>query len=233
MQHYHATFRVLPCSSLEPEWISASGEWSWGAMISPFLEQESVKSQCDFNLWPAEKENRFALQNPLPLFRCPSEAIARYTNCKVWDGYDWAEVQLPNDNYGLNEQLDVLGANGSWRWRFADVIDGSSNTIMLGETTPLDDWTKSAVKSHWRITWSCTITAGADKSNQYDFWTSVDCTGITHPSEQEWDHLSSHHAGGVHVAMCDGSVHMLGRTTDTETLGRLAHPRDRKPVSGW
>jgi prepilin-type processing-associated H-X9-DG protein len=230
LHNYHGLLRVLPCSSLDPGWISASGEWGWGAMALPYFEQRALQSLCDFNLWPVEGPNRESVQTPLPLFRCPSETAPRHQTCEVWDGFDWVQTRLPNENYGLNEQFDLLAEDGSACWRFGDVTDGLSNTIMLGETTPFAVSEQAGSDWYWRVTWSCTITAREGNSTEHDFWTAVDCTGITRPSHQDWDYLCSYHPGGAHVALCDGSVRHISETIDQNTLRRLADPHDGETV---
>jgi prepilin-type processing-associated H-X9-DG protein len=233
MHNYHHAVQVLPCSSLEPRWLSASGEWSWGALALPYLEQHALQNQLDFNLWPAEEANRQSVETPLPLFRCPSETAPRHQACKVWDGYDWVQARLPNDNYGLNEQFDSFADDGSASWRFADVSDGLSNTIMLGETTPSAVSKDAGFQLYWRVTWSCPIETREGNSLGHDFWTAVDCRGITTPRHQDWNYLCSYHPGGAHIALCDGSVRYLGETVEEDTLRRLADPNDGGAVGDF
>lgn len=233
LHQFESAHRHLPCSSIDPDWISASGEWSWGSRVLRYIEQTALHERCDFNLWPAEMPNNEVIATPVPTFRCPSEIVPRHQIAEVWDGYSKILIELPNDNYGINEPLDQLYANGSECWRFADIKDGLSNTIMLGETTAFmfpDDTTSQL---HWHITWSCSISAGGGTPVERDFWSTVDCTGITTPAEQEWDYLSSYHQGGSNVARCDGSVRFISESIDEETLQRLADPSDGQLVGDY
>ena len=43
LHQYHGMMRALPCSSLDPRHISASGEWGWGAMVLPHVEQDVLQ----------------------------------------------------------------------------------------------------------------------------------------------------------------------------------------------
>jgi prepilin-type processing-associated H-X9-DG protein len=232
LHHYESAYHRLPCSSHDPEWISESGEWSWGARVLPFIEQNALHDRCDFDLWPAEEPNNQVVQTPLPIFRCPSEIAFRHQSTEVWDGYDRVKINLPNDNYAMNEHLDLLHPDGSECWRFADITDGLSNTIMLGETTPFAIPDESGSQWYWHVTWACSI-SGREGSIERDFWTTVDCTGITTPTEQEWNFLSSYHQGGSHITLCDGSVRFISASIDVETLRRLANPNDGKTVSDY
>jgi prepilin-type N-terminal cleavage/methylation domain-containing protein len=228
--HYHELLAILPCSTLEPEWISASGQWGWGAMVLPYVEQDALHSQCDFHAWPAESGNLYLVQTPLPLFRCPSETSSRQQICAVWDGYAWSQANLPNDNYGLNEQFDKFANENTANWKFAQVTDGLSNTIMHGETTDFAVSETPSARWYWRTTWSCSISAREANSTDHDFWTSVACASIARPSQQDWNELCSYHRGIAHVALCDGSVWTISETVDEETLRRLADPNDSKPI---
>jgi prepilin-type N-terminal cleavage/methylation domain-containing protein len=233
LQQLEGAHRMLPCSTSNPEWISNSGEWGWGAQILHYIEQRVLSDEIDFGRWPAEAGNRDLIQMSLPLFRCPVEQAARHQGCQVWDGYDWVHVSLPNDNYGLNEELDVLARAGGRHWRFVDVTDGLSRTIMLGETTAFTISETPDSHWHWRVTWSSTISAVEENGTEHDFWTAVDCAAVIAPTEQNWDSLCSFHSSGSHVGMCDGRVRFIELSIGQEVLQRLADPRDQKTVADF
>ncbi len=231
LHQYHDVHKSLPLSTVDPEWISASGEWSWGVKVLPYLEQVAVYEQCNFDLWPAEVDNRPILETTLPLFRCPAESAERHQECKVWDGFQWVETRITNDNYGLNEELDLLNNRLRDGWRFANITDGLSNTLMLGETTSFITTTDAGEPWGWHTTWSCIITGRTGVSSEHDFWTVVDCANIDTPDSQEWNHLCSRHPAGAHGASCDGSVKLLAYDIDPAVLERLAKPNDGDPIT--
>lgn len=231
LHQYHDVHKSLPLSTVDPEWISASGEWSWGAKVLPYLEEVALYEQCNFDLWPAEVGNQPILETALPLFRCPAESAERHQACEVWDGFQWAQTRITNDNYGLNEELDLLNNRLRDGWRFANITDGLSNTQMLGETTSFTTTTDAGAPWSWHTTWSCIITGRAGDSSEHDFWTVVDCANIDTPDLQEWNHLCSRHAAGAHAAFCDGSVKLLANDIDPTVLERLARPNDGNPVT--
>ena len=113
LHNYHATFNVVPCSSLDPAWISASGEWGWGALVLPYLEQGALADRCDFNLWPAESDNSQIVQTPLSLFRCPSETAPTTFRMNVYSssGAD-PEVEVTVDNNIVGYARLNLQGNG-------------------------------------------------------------------------------------------------------------------------
>jgi prepilin-type N-terminal cleavage/methylation domain-containing protein/prepilin-type processing-associated H-X9-DG protein len=231
LHQYHDVHKSLPHSTVDPEWISASGEWSWGSKVLPYLEENAVYEQCNFDLWPAEEENQPILATVLPVFRCPAEAVDRHQPCEVWDGFEWVQARITNDNYGLNEELDLLNDQLQDGWRFASITDGLSNTLMLGETTNFTTTADNGAPWSWHTTWSCIITGREGASHDHDFWTTVDCANIDTPDLQEWNHLCSRHSGGAHGVTCDGSVRLLATDIDPAVLEGLAKPNDGNPTS--
>ena len=233
LQHYESARKRLPCSSRDSGWISESGEWSWGSRVLPFIEEGNVYERCEFKLWPSEKPNDQVIQTAVPMFRCPSEIAVRYQPVSIWDGYQYIDVSLPNDNYGINETLDLLHPDRTECWRFADIQDGLSHTIMLGETTPFALPGEQGKQWYWHVTWSCSISGKNGSTIERDFWSAVDCRGITTPKHQDWDYLCSYHQNGSHIALCDGSVRLITTSIGAETLHRLTDPNDGRFVGDF
>jgi prepilin-type N-terminal cleavage/methylation domain-containing protein len=230
LHQYHDLHKSLPHSTVDPDWIYASGEWSWGTKVLPYLEEAAVYQRCNFDKWPAEGENQPILVTTLPIFRCPAESADRHQACDVWDGLKWIRTSITNDNYGLNEELDLLN-NQLQRLRFANITDGLSNTLMLGETTSFTTTTDTGIPWSWHTTWSCIITAQEGEFHEHDFWTTVDCANIDTPNAQEWNHLCSRHPAGAHAANCDGSIRLLSNDIDPTVLERLAKSNDGHPTT--
>jgi prepilin-type N-terminal cleavage/methylation domain-containing protein/prepilin-type processing-associated H-X9-DG protein len=108
--------------------------WSTGmyVLILPYIEQTALYSQWNFGCSWKNGPNWTLANTPgarIGTWRCPSDRVSS----------DWAQV-----NYGFSLGCNMgwddvaMGAqNGFFRWRqetsFADMTDGSSNTIMLAE----------------------------------------------------------------------------------------------------
>jgi prepilin-type N-terminal cleavage/methylation domain-containing protein/prepilin-type processing-associated H-X9-DG protein len=122
---------------------------------------------------------------------CNPDATGNYDGCAFGDGVIWDS----------NKSM-----------RIADIIDGTSNTFMIGETRVgwcvLTSWahSDSAIAT-------CAIAPNGKRADgtEYDF--------------QEWWNtygFSSRHSGGVQFAMTDGSVRFISDTIDLATYRAMA-----------
>lgn len=112
----------------------------------------------------------------------------------------------------------------------ADVRDGSSNTILIGEKylRPDDYTTGSAPGDNWPLFQGFD---GDSFCSGYPAWNGPrqDRLGYTAGSGGigMW---GSAHAGGANFAFCDGSVHGISYSTDPEIVRRLSNRRDGEVI---
>ncbi|MCU0876766.1 MAG: DUF1559 domain-containing protein [Pirellulaceae bacterium] len=142
---------------------------------------------------------------------------------------------------------------------FADCLDGSSNTIFLGEMsgrlerlTPgtFSFVTASGTDHGWLM--GCRVTGtppNLDPSNRQDDDRCFNVNTVRYRPNQEPfafqtfpgmasniganNPLSSQHPGGVLVARCDGSVAFITENVQLETLKRLATRDDAQPTGEY
>ena len=118
-------------------------------------------------------------------------------------------------------------AHMAWGARIADIADGTSNTIALGEIRPKcgahtrDGWMS------WNSLWiatsapinypTCPDEPGYDSVN----------TASSAPGKYALEQgFKSAHSGGCQFVFCDGSVHFLTETIDYMTYQKLGDRRD-------
>ena len=126
-----------------------------------------------------------------------------------------------NGEYDGCAHGDGVVMGSSQKIRILEVVDGTSNTFMIGETKVgsccLEGWahTDSAVST-------CAIPPNATQPN-----------GDPYPAS-EWQNtyaFNSFHDGGVHFAMTDGSVRFISSDIDMQLYRSLATRRSGEAVS--
>ena len=118
---WHCTITTTTYGSFPPAYIAdANGRpmHSWRVLILPFMEQQSLYAQYDFSRalgW--SEQHQVAQQHAQSIFACPS----RFSR----------ESDQPDQLRGDDRpRYDVPGPSST---KFADITDGTSNTLMIVE----------------------------------------------------------------------------------------------------
>jgi prepilin-type processing-associated H-X9-DG protein len=132
--------------------------WGWAAYLLPYMEQDNVYKQISFNQTVGLGANAQVSQLTLPIFVCPSDAYSQvfpvydstfsnpvtrlapssYVGCNGWEecfsnaGGNAQGGGADGLTGGFGKAGDGLFYRNS-RNRVADVLDGLSNTIVVGE----------------------------------------------------------------------------------------------------
>lgn len=144
MHNYHDTLGSFPSGYLcrvQPDPIQTSPGWGWASLVLPYVEQENLGRAIQFRLPVEDAANLTARTTPLRLFTCPSDRSTGVFRILDEDGRPLAEAATNSYAacFGAGGEIgeDPDGGNGLFfrnsRIRFADVTDGSSNTIAVGE----------------------------------------------------------------------------------------------------
>jgi prepilin-type N-terminal cleavage/methylation domain-containing protein/prepilin-type processing-associated H-X9-DG protein len=222
LHNYHETHGILPCGSitLGPSFPTWSG-WGWGSMLLPFIDQSPLHARIDFSYGTAVGGNRNAIRNPLSVWECPSDVAPSEVTVPI-SGH--SDVTLATGNYvGSKKMLSELS-----RVRFADVTDGLSQTLILGERVFQPSIGGSiAFTSCW-----CGVIA---ESDVYVFnstpYVDVLATNPINKSMSSPACFSSRHTGGAYFAFGDGAVRFLGESIDLWTYQALGTPRGGEVIA--
>lgn len=239
LHNYHDTFNILPsgqyycrpgtdCAS-RPNFTQG---WGWSASLLAFVDQAPIFNRINFSLGMGDPSHSSLVATPLALFHCPSDPTRQ--NVIAPSGYTTRSERIATTNYcgnagsfGASFEAPFLAKDENWTngvfgrdsaRRFSDVTDGVSNTFLVGEVIHFNFPWDPTLYGHWDPpsgTACCTL-ALARQGN----WKPN--PKPTSPQVEQRDSFSSHHVGGVHFAMCDGSVRFVSENIDTLRRQRTA-----------
>ena len=112
----------------------------------------------------------------------------------------------------------------------SQVTDGTSNTYLVGE--------KYLDPDRYVTGWDGSDDQEWNMGIDYDVvrWTGYQGQGLRPypdtPGSAAWHIFGSAHAVGLHMALCDGSVHFINYTIDPETHRRLGNRKDGLMIDG-
>jgi len=227
MQNVHAAFGRFPpgfaSRATSPNEEGLGPGWGWGAQLLPYLEEVNLQFDLDREivdpLHDGVRETSLAVYlcpsdpDPLPTFSVADEngqplttlAFANY----VGVGGTFEVTEFPDTGTG------VLFRNK--RIRIADITDGTSRTLMVGE--------RSSRRSP-QTTWVGAVTNSAipPVNPAYDV-EGPPVLVLTNTGEAQDDRVpnnpedhvedsNSEHPDGVNFLLCDGSVRIITNQID-------------------
>jgi prepilin-type N-terminal cleavage/methylation domain-containing protein/prepilin-type processing-associated H-X9-DG protein len=207
--------------------------WGWAALLLPYIEQGNLANQINRNLPVEDSSNLAARSTVVALYVCPSD---RFTGIfTIYDSNNNPLAQAATNSYAacqgvgpdLDEELD--DGNGMFfrnsKVRIADVTDGTSNTIAIGERASLFTQTPWAGAVSYGTT---RITAGAPTNNPSavedaatQVLVHVGIHTINDPNADPEDFFTPH-SGTCMFLFADGSVHPIITGISLSTLQALA-----------
>jgi type II secretory pathway pseudopilin PulG len=252
LHNYHDTHGVFPFGFDERETL-------WTAMILPQIEQAPLYGTLIWQEpgpgnWDADgSPNEKACGTVIDVFRCPSMPLdprdnenipgrvpVSYRGCAGSNVYsDDVSTIPPGVPAGATalEQAPLDGMfHGCSRIKMRDILDGTTNTVMLGESFT-DTFSKDGQQmDYWQFGapqtggWDYVDTGGTEYSEGLGS-TSVKINARLDPTVHgvlmEMS-FGSYHVGGAHFGLADGSVRFVSENIDLNTLHGLGSVKGRE-----
>lgn len=244
MHSYHETYGSFPSGMFEDTNAGSSGLGASGFVVMlPYIDQSNTYNRYNFEEMYGSANNRAVVSQRVASFICPSMEIPRPVG-SICNEIGAVGSYLLHEGTGAyqNPSRGIFPFNSPIFFgtknnlvRVADVTDGTSNTLAVGE----------AGYRYLNYTWSsCSTDSTLVGKPKYGYgrW------GVGYPgaglgntarplnsfslSGTPTGYASSH-VGGVTFAMADGSVHFLSENIDHALLQALGTRDGRELISGF
>lgn len=238
MHNYESTYGRFP-AGYEYRYADSGNMagYSWGTRLLPYLEATATYDQFDFASAIHAPTNQIAREQHLTVFLCPSDSLSH-------NGY----VPMGNESYAMasyvanfgppdldetQEKRDGVFSRNS-RTKAAQIIDGLSNTLMVGEREngPFRKAGVHGVHFAFETTWSGAVRDIDDPTDDHGHMVLFQ-TGHTpnHIDSDDRD-VSSPHSSYAQFLLCDGSVDTVSEEIEPSLyhdLGTRASAGGTKP----
>jgi len=222
IHNYNDVYQAIP-----PTIINNGGS-GWISLL-PFIEEQNDFVQWDMSKSLTVDPNLSLAKKTPPIFRCPSMVLPdKPPNLKGFSSYAFSTgsdyYRSTINNGAVVDWMNILSWNRSdqlmSKTSIGDVssLDGTSTTILAGELGfSLRDLRPNGGFTSWAQGYPYHSAASMSgrfnaKAGRVDFRT--------------WETFRGPHIGGVLMVLCDGSIRMLGDSTDSVVLDRLAQRND-------
>jgi prepilin-type N-terminal cleavage/methylation domain-containing protein len=267
LHNYLAAYNFFPMGEMDlPGWNNNDG-WTgycWATVILPYLEQQPLWDQLQrvgagYGYGYSTPDAHYkALCTVVPAYLCPSSGHAPTFN------YD--STPAPYNKYGMLEYVGIAGSDrygspytypskaGTFyqksKTRAADIKDGLSNTMAIGEYSglaPGQGFNSVHGLGDNDGTWSLGRYSNGDP-NQGGEWGTWSVRTVAYPPNTAWYYrrsydpwsppianrvtrgaLKSNHPGGIHVVLGDGGVQFLSSSINLQVYQDLADRDDGHP----
>ncbi|MBI2478554.1 MAG: DUF1559 domain-containing protein [Planctomycetia bacterium] len=235
--NYHDVHRRFPPGFLLENATSLSGPF-WSSMLLPQLEQGVLFETIQFGAaWDIDgSPNELACATFLSALRCPSSTAAEHLTLqgitdRVPSNYLGCATGIASRESGPDPRASNFYSDGifynSSDTRMADVLDGTSSTVAIGEAefdiraSGIDHGGTVHIVDHWYI--------GSPGIHPSEVSEAVGSTAV--PINAIFDPnafidarelcFSSRHPGGAQVAFADGHTSIVHQTIDAAVWSAL------------
>ncbi|QDU63080.1 putative major pilin subunit [Planctomycetes bacterium Pan216] len=255
LHNYHQTFGMFPIGYLSGNGSTSNTSqylgWGWSSLLLPYVDKQEIYDRLNvgnvrFDPCSNSDHRQFG-KTQLSVFRCPSDTGAnlntRLPNQKFGGSCSDQDVQMATSNYigcigtkwvGYNSKpVPSDTGNGIFRrvssTRIADISDGSSFTIALGERES-GRTVNNVVPFHHGAVWVGKSAFDGSQNPDIDranmLMTTEHANGADSRRINGGDPFafSSLHEGGAQFVFADGSVRYLSENVNSRPHSASSPP---------
>ncbi|UUO04702.1 DUF1559 domain-containing protein [Blastopirellula sp. J2-11] len=260
LHNYHDTYGRFMSGGWDIDGI-AGYSMGWVPRLFPFMEQgarwdamESLNNNYVITRSPFRYHDQ---DNPIfgavPGIWCSSSAIGEVASDQTTtSSLPYQDIQGSLHYRGCSGSIDVDYQAGSSsgreysasgviypksQTRIGDILDGTSNTILLGETSSAEGWSASSPNIVSGLTGLKPWVLGFYRYSSTS-WLTIDHKTIQFPINYQGQFgynltpYASYHPGGAMFAKCDGSVSFFAETMSLDTLKYYGTRKNGEVISG-
>ena len=238
MHSYEGNYKTLPPGYvLQADNSSPSNRaanWSWNAMIMPYVEQKPAYDICQVGATPmtfaiANATKRAVMQSPIDLFRCPSDngedqndavddrrfadnaGTNRHSATANYIAVNSSNIPRPNAGVASADADGAFFRNS--KTTFAKITDGTSNVLLMGERS----WAKADTSNNMPYAATLWGINGIDGAQNRSIASGMGSgqRRLNCPENAECRRaFISLHPGGAQFALGDGKVTFISENID-------------------
>ncbi len=240
LHNYESTYGLFPPGYLHS--FGPGGDpanhmgFSWGTMILPQIDQQPLYNEFNFNVPVWNPANLLPRERPLSVFLCPSDSysdksfvvrddtstpVERYAAASYAANWGPSTATVNLDDTPLDSQ-GVFYRNS--RTRIADILDGTSNTLGLGERTngPIPAADPSAGgHSVFETAWCAAVRDVDDPADDHGHMVLFETQFRPNQLGADDKAVSAPHVGIGQFGVCDGSVRAISENIDARVYNAL------------
>jgi prepilin-type processing-associated H-X9-DG protein len=229
----------------EPTSSYSSHFGNWAIAILPYVEQTPLFDRYDARYLNEGPENQFVRETVVAAYDCPSDVDTqtpaipasgpafqagskyapgsyRAVSGRSDDGMNYLDSEMMYKYQKTSRgPIHMIGVWGFSTENIDKVTDGTSNTLLVGESTTA---TNPGQRTFWAYSFAYYSLSAATAQprilwGDYDRAVQAGGTGGENPCKRQW---GSFHPGAVNFVLCDGSVRSLNTSIDMNLFGNLA-----------
>ncbi len=218
-------YRRLPGGGVQPNLLG----FGWGAMLLPYLDQGPLYAKFNWNQPLYDSVNQYPREQHLAIFLCPTDTVSEGSFVEmgtVPERYAMASYAAnfgPPDLDETQEKRDGVFSRNS-RTRMADITDGSSQTLFVGERQngPFRQSGVHGPHFSYETTWAGAIRDADEPDDDHGHMVLFQSGHTPNSPESDDRDVSAPHISFANFLFGDGACRALSESIDGGVYMKLS-----------